>query len=110
MQERACGFMYDKHLDCFLLVADCGSFSKAAEKAYISPNALIQQINLLEADLGVTLFVRTNHGAKLTEAGASIYQDAKRIIRLSTQAVQKAKQIEQAEQRTIRIGTSLLRP
>lgn len=38
--------MYDKHLDIFLMVADCGSFSKAAEKVYISPNAVIKQINL----------------------------------------------------------------
>lgn len=102
--------MYDKHLDYFLSVADCGSFSKAAEKAYISPNAIIKQINLLETDLGITLFIRTNHGAKLTEAGTSIYQDAKRIIALSEQAIQKAKQVEQAGKHTIRIGTSLLRP
>lgn len=102
--------MYDKHLDYFLLVADCGSFSKAAEKAFISPNAVIQQINLLEADLGITLFTRTNHGAKLTDAGTSIYLDAKRMIALSGQAIQRAKQIEQAGKQTIRIGTSLLRP
>lgn len=102
--------MYDKHLDIFLMVADCGSFSKAAEKVFISPNAIIKQINLLETDLGVTLFERSNHGIKLTDAGASIYHDAKRIINLSEQAIQKAKQIEQAKKQTIRIGTSLLRP
>lgn len=102
--------MYDKHLDNFILVADCGSFSKAAEKAYISPNAVIQQINLLETDLGVKLFVRTNHGVRLTEAGKSIYNDAKQLIRLSDQAVEKALQIEKTKRRTIRIGTSLLRP
>lgn len=102
--------MYDKHLDYFILTADCGSFSKAAEKAFLSPNAIMKQINLLEASLGLTLFVRTNHGVKLTDAGSSIYQDARRIIALSGQAVQKAKQIEQARKQTIRIGTSLLRP
>ncbi|MCM1006323.1 MAG: LysR family transcriptional regulator [Ruminococcus flavefaciens] len=102
--------MYDKHLDTFLMVADCGSFSKAAEKVFISPNAIIKQINLLENDLGVTLFERSNHGIKLTDAGASIYHDAKRIISLSEQSVQKAKQIERAKKQAIRIGTSLLRP
>lgn len=102
--------MYDKHLDYFIMVADCGSFSKAAEKAFISPNAIIKQINLLETDLKVTLFERTNHGVVLTEAGQSIYTDAKRIIKLSKQAVQKAYQIEKAGKQTIRIGTSLLRP
>lgn len=102
--------MYNKHLDYFLLVADCGSFSKAAEKAYISPNAIIKQINILEASLGLTLFVRTNHGVKLTDSGNSIYHDAKRIIALSRQAVEKARQIEHAGKHIIRIGTSLLRP
>lgn len=102
--------MYDKHLDYFLLVSEYGSFTKAAEKAFISPTAIIKQINLLEEDLGITLFRRTNHGTRLTDAGSSIYQDAKRIISISKQAIQKAKQIEQAGERTIRIGTSLLRP
>lgn len=102
--------MYDKHLDIFLMVADYGSFSKAAEKAFLSPNALIKQINLLENDLGVTLLERSNHGIKLTDAGTSIYHDAKRIISFSGEAIQKAKQIGRAKKQTIRIGTSLLRP
>lgn len=58
--------MYNKHLDAFLMAADCGSFTKAAEKLFISPNALIKQINLLEDRLELTLFLRTNHGVVLT--------------------------------------------
>lgn len=102
--------MYDKHLDCFLMAAELGSFSKAAEQLFISPNAVIKQINLLENDLGITLFTRTNHGIRLTEAGKSIYQDARRIIRISRQAVETAKNIEKTETQSIRIGTSMLRP
>lgn len=102
--------MHDRHLEAFLEVADQGSFSKAAEKAYISPNAIIKQVNLLEADLGVKLFERTNHGVRLTEAGKSAYRDAKRIVSLSEQAVQRARQIERSQEQQIRIGTSVLRP
>lgn len=102
--------MYDRHLETFLEAADCGSFSKAAEKLYVSPNAVMKQVNLLEADLGVTLFERTNHGIRLTDAGTSIYHDAKRIIRISKEAVQKARQMERAGRQAVRIGTSLLRP
>lgn len=102
--------MYDAHLDCFLMVADYGSFSKAAEKLYISPNAVIKQVNLLEYELGVTLFNRSNKGVTLTEAGKSIYQSAKRIIRISQQAIETAKNIEKVSKQSIRIGTSLLRP
>lgn len=35
--------MYNPQLDTFLRVADAGSFSKAAEEAYITPTAVIKQ-------------------------------------------------------------------
>lgn len=44
--------MYNPQLDTFLCVAESGSFNKAAEKLYISPPAVIKQINLLEESLG----------------------------------------------------------
>ncbi len=43
--------MYNPQLETFLRVADAGSFSKAAESSYITPTAVIKQINLLEANL-----------------------------------------------------------
>ena len=43
--------MYNPQLDTFLCVAEAGSFNKAAEKLYISPPAVIKQINLLEERL-----------------------------------------------------------
>lgn len=54
--------MYNPHLKTFLRVADAGSFNKAAEAAYITPTAVIKQINLLEAELNVKLFERTHRG------------------------------------------------
>ena len=56
-------------LDTFLCVADAGSFNKAAERLYISPPAVIKQINLLEEGLGLQLFVRTHRGLQLTPGG-----------------------------------------
>ena len=69
--------MYDKRLDTFLVVADCNSFNKAAETLFLSGVSVMKQINSLEADLGLSLFARTNHGVRLTAAGYSIYEDAK---------------------------------
>lgn len=102
--------MYDKHLDLFITAAECGSFSKAAEKAFISPNAVIKQINLLENELGVTLFRRSNHGIELTEAGKIILHGARQIIKQSNLTIEKAKAVEKSSACNIRIGTSLLRP
>ena len=53
--------MYNPQLETFLCVAECGSFNKAAEKLFISPPAVIKQINLLEENLDLQLFVRTHH-------------------------------------------------
>lgn len=102
--------MYNKHLDAFLMAADCSSFTKAAEKLFISPNALIKQINLLEAKLELSLFSRTNHGIVLTEAGKSIYRDARRIIQISEQAVATARALTSGKSHTIRLGSSFMCP
>ena len=72
--------MYNPQLETFLCVADSGSFNKAAEKLYISPPAVIKQINLLEESMDLQLFVRTHRGLTLTKAGQSLYQDTKYII------------------------------
>ena len=72
--------MYNPQLDTFIKVADAGSFNKAAEDSFITPTAVIKQINLLERSLDVKLFERTHRGLKLTKAGQSLYQDAKYII------------------------------
>ena len=69
--------MYNPQLETFLRVADAGSFNKAAEESYITPTAVIKQINLLEESLGVKLFDRSHRGLTLTKAGRSMYQDAK---------------------------------
>jgi len=100
--------MYNPQLDAFVKVAELGSFSKAAESMYISPPAIIQQVNLLEASCGFKLFLRSNHGVKLTPAGQSLYEDAKTIIRLSQEALTKAKKLAESTDTTVRIGTSLL--
>ena len=66
--------MYNPQLETFLTVAEAGSFNKAAEKLYISPPAVIKQINLLERDLDLRLFLRTHRGLQLTKAGQSLYR------------------------------------
>ena len=98
--------MYNPQLDTFLCVAEAGSFNKAAEKLYISPPAVIKQINLLEENLDLQLFVRTHRGLVLTKAGQSLYQDTKYIIQYCKDSVTRAKNAMQETENVIRIGTS----
>lgn len=72
--------MYNPLLTAFVCAADCGSFTKAAEKLYLSPTAVMKQINALESHLQLQLISRTNQGIRLTAAGESIYADCLTIL------------------------------
>ena len=91
-------------------MAEAGSFNKAAEKLYISPPAVIKQINLLERDLDLRLFLRTHRGLQLTKAGQSLYQDAKYIIQYCKDSVTRARNAMEEAGQVIRIGTSPVTP
>lgn len=102
--------MYNPQLETFLKVADAGSFNKATEEMYITPTAIIKQINLLGSALEVKLFDRTHRGLTLTNAGKSLYQDAKYIIRYCEDSVTRARNAMQSDSNVIRIGTSPMTP
>ncbi len=102
--------MYNPQLDTFICVAEAGSFNRAAERLYISPPAVIKQINLLEGKLGLVLFERTHRGLNLTEAGRSLYQDAKYIVQYCRDSVTRAKNAAREAENVIRIGTSPMTP
>lgn len=89
---------------------EAGSFNKAAERLYISPPAVIKQINLLEENLDIRLFIRTHRGLQMTEAGKSFYQDAKYIIQYCKDSVTRARNAMQESEEIIRIGTSMMTP
>lgn len=102
--------MYNKYLDIFVEVANQGSFSKASEKLFISSTAIMKQMNLMENDLGVKLFERTNQGIKITEAGRQIYKDAKHIIDYSKKAIANVQRLQGTKNTIITVGTSIICP
>lgn len=103
--------MHNPQIETFIAVASSGSFAKTAEEFFISPTAVMKQINALEERLGITLFNRTHHGLSLTDAGKSLLQDAKYITEYSTRAIEKARDIDGKDKtQTVRIGTSIMTP
>lgn len=102
--------MYNPQLDTFICVVEAGSFSKAADKLYISPPAVIKQINSLENNLGVQLFARTHRGLVVTAAGESLYQDAKYMVNYSKEAIERAREAGNDEDDVIRVGISPMTP
>ncbi len=67
--------MISKRLKSFVVTAQEGTIAKAAEKLFTTPPPLSRQIKLLENEIGINLFTRSNAGMKLTDKGADFYDD-----------------------------------
>ncbi|NCB51161.1 MAG: LysR family transcriptional regulator [Clostridia bacterium] len=96
--------MNERHLKAFLSTAECGSFNKAAQKLYIAPQSLIKQIDSLEEDIGVKLFLRTRRGLSLTSAGEEMRIAAENILLLSEKTRSKCRDAAAKDDYTIRLG------
>jgi LysR family glycine cleavage system transcriptional activator len=58
----------------FHAVARTGSISRAADELHVTPSAVSQQIQSLEAQLGTALTLKVGRNVALTEAGERFYQ------------------------------------
>lgn len=96
--------MYNHQLDTFLSVCQYGSFTMAAKKCFITPSAVVQQVNLLEKSIGVKLFLRTNRGVTLTPAGEILRNQAPELIRHARELTEQMKKA--AGHQPIRLGWS----
>ncbi len=67
-------------LEYLLAVANCGNFSAAAEKCFVTQPSLSMQIKSLEEELGVVLLDRTRKPVIPTEAGEVVLEQARRTI------------------------------
>ena len=102
--------MYDPLLDTFIAVADSGSFTKASDHLYLSPTAVMKQINTLESKLGLEIVRRTPNGVQLTAAGQMIRKSAEFMMDYAKKSVAEAKAAEERYETTFCVGTSLLNP
>ncbi len=69
-----------KQLEYFSAVAEVGSISGASRQLHVAQPPVSRQLALLEDELGVTLFLRTNKGVELTEAGRCLYQQSRQMF------------------------------
>ena len=79
-----------RSLNTFILVAESGSFSRAAEKLGYSQPTVSVQIKQLEEELGIRLFDRIGHTVRLTDQGRDTLVHAQRICHLCQELSQGA--------------------
>jgi DNA-binding transcriptional LysR family regulator len=75
-------------LECFIAVAETGSFTRAAHKVARTQSAVSQQITKLEGMIGKPLFLRSRH-LSLTPDGEILLTYAKKIVQLNRDAIDR---------------------
>lgn len=73
-------FMEIRQLEYFVSVVETSSFTRAAEKQYVSQPCITHSIRKLEEDLGVDLFDRSQKKALLTDEGKLFYTRACKLL------------------------------
>ena len=96
--------MDNKLLKSFIMLAQSQSYRQAADKLFITQPALTKQINLLEHELDLSLFERDNHGAKLSDEGKMLYENALVLDAQVNHFLCVAKKIRTGKTGHLRIG------
>lgn len=96
--------MNSKILEYVIAAAEEGSVGKAADRFYLSRQALMHHIDAIESDLGAPIFQRTREGLELTPAGIIYINDAKAILRVQEDMESRIRDIARQERTAIRIA------
>ena len=69
-----------KQLQYIVTVAEEGNITSAAKKLYIAQPSLTSAVHELESELGITIFMRSNKGIKLTSEGEEFLGYARQVL------------------------------
>ncbi|WP_341525837.1 LysR substrate-binding domain-containing protein [Nostoc sp. UHCC 0302] len=95
-----------RHLRYFIAVAEELNFSRAAERLHIAQPPLSQQIQALEAELGLKLFERKKRPLQLTTAGQVFLAEAYLVFTQLEQAITSAQKVSRGEIGRLVVGTN----
>ncbi len=96
-------------LNYFLAIAREGSFTKAADMLHVTQPTLSRQIADLERELGVKLFIRSNHSILLTDDGRMLKHRAQEILSLADKTKRDLLKKEGSLSGTVSIGSGEFR-
>lgn len=92
------------HIEYFIQVAKCLSFTEAAKQLFVTQPTLSRQITVIERELNMILFYRNSKSLKLTPCGELFYEEMTKLMKNYEQILFKAQQVNQGLSGTLRIG------
>jgi DNA-binding transcriptional LysR family regulator len=93
-----------RHLRYFVAVAEELHFRRAAERLHVAQPAVSEQVRKLEEELGVRLFERSPRHVSLTDAGAVLLNEARRVLRQAEAAQSAVRSAHARHGGVLRIG------
>lgn len=93
-----------RHLRYFVAVAEELHFGRAARRLGIAQPPLSQQIQRLEQVVGVRLFERTSRRVQLTDGGATLLVEARRVLAAATEAFEATRRAGRGELGELRVA------
>jgi len=93
-----------KHLEHLLALADTGSFSRAADKLFITQSALSRSIQSLEEDLGAKVLDRIGKRNELTPLGQDVVARARHIVRDAAELRHSARLLKDGGRGSVSVG------
>ncbi|MBT0587671.1 LysR family transcriptional regulator [Alteromonas oceanisediminis] len=87
-----------------------GSFAAAAEALFKVPSALTYTVSKLEQELGVTVFDRSGHRAKLTAAGHLVLSEGQQLLDAAQRLTEKVKELESGWEPRLTIAVDTVLP
>ena len=94
-----------RQLESFCAVVRYRSFTKAAEKLYISQPTISTHIRMLEQEFNSRLIIRTTKNIEITPHGKELFACAQKIFTLKNDLIQKW---SEENKKIIRIGASTI--
>jgi len=87
-----------------------GSFTAAAAALHRVPSALSHAVGKLESDLGINLFVREGRRATLNEAGRTLLEDGRHLLRAAGELERRVQRIATGWEVELRIAIDAIIP
>lgn len=93
-----------RDVESIVKIAEEGNIARAAERLFITPSALTQQLQHLEEEIGTPLFTRSRKGCRLTEAGTIYLESARKLLQIRRDTYNRLQDISETKKGTLSIG------